>query len=148
MSDIQTIWNADTRRGDWAVAAGSLASGLDVQTSVLLSLFTDRLADPNDVIPDAASNGLKDRRGWWGDDDPKHVIGSRLWLLDRAKGPANVAQRAEDYAREALQWMLDDGVVAKFDIQATWIPQQQLQLQVTAYRSDGSVISNLSTNLW
>lgn len=148
MSDIRTIWNPDSQRGDWAVEAGALASGLDVQTSVLLSLFTDRLADPDDDIPDAAANGLKDRRGWWGDDDPKHIIGSRLWLLDRAKGPANLAQRAEDYAREALQWMLDDGVVARFDIQATWIPQQQLLLQVVACRSDGGVISNLSIDLW
>lgn len=148
MSDIQTIWDAATQRGDWAVSAGSLASGLDVQTSVLLSLFTDRLVDADDDIPDAPPAGVPDRRGWWGDDDPKYLSGSRLWLLDRAKGPMNVAQRAEDYAREALQWMLDDGVVAKFDIQAVWTPQNQLTLTVIAYRTDGSIVSNISTNLW
>jgi phage gp46-like protein len=148
MSDIQTIWNSTTQRGDWAVSAGSLTSGPDVQTSVLLSLFTDRLVDANDLIPDASQTVLPDRRGWWGDDDPKYLIGSRLWLLDRAKGPMNVAHLAEDYAREALEWMLDDGVVAKFDIQATWVPKNQLTLTVVAYRTDGSTVSNLSINLW
>jgi phage gp46-like protein len=148
MSDIQTIWNTNTQRGDYAIANGALASGLDVQTSVLISLFTDRLADPDDAIPDAPPSGLADRRGWWGDDDPKYIIGSRLWLLERVKGPADVAQRAEDYAREALQWMLDDGVVANFDIQAAWVPQNQLMLQVVAYRTDGSIVSNLSIDLW
>ena len=148
MSDIQTIWDTTAQRGDWIIASGALASGHDVETAVLMSLFTDRLCDTDDIIPDAPPSGLSDRRGWWGDTDPKYPIGSRLWLLDRAKGPANVASRAEDYAREALQWMLDDGVVAKFTITATWIPKNQITLQVVSYRADGSVVSNLSTKLW
>lgn len=141
MSDIQTIWNGTS--GDYAIAGGSLVSGSDVETAVLLSLFTDRVADIGDVIPDNS-----DRRGWWGDTDTKYTIGSRLWLLDRAKGPMDTPRRAEDYAREALQWMLDDGVVAKFDISASWVPTSQLNLQVTAYRSDGTIISNTSIKLW
>ena len=148
MSDITTIWSTQTMRGDWAVANGSLVSGQDVPTAVLISLLTDRLALPGDQIPDAPPNGMADRRGWWGDDDPETPIGSRLWLLDRVKGPLDVAARAEDYAKEALQWMLDDGVVANFDVRATWVPQTQLDLVVVAYRSDGSVISNQAINLW
>jgi phage gp46-like protein len=148
MSDIQTRWDTTFNRGDYAVAGGALAVGHDIQTAVLLSLFTDRLAQPGDVIPDAPPSGLVDRRGWWGDDDPHYPIGSRLWLLDRSKGPLDVAQRAEDYAREALQWLLDDGVAAKFDIQAAWVRPNQLKLVVVAYRTDGSILSNLSTNLW
>ena len=135
-------------RGDWAVANGSLVAGADVETAVLISLFTDRLALADDEIPDAPQVGIADRRGWWGDQDSNYLIGSRLWLLDRVKGPLNVAQRAEDYAREALQWMLDDGVVAKFDVHATWVPQSRLDLVVVAYRKDGSAISNQSLNLW
>lgn len=141
MSDIQTTWTGTS--GDYAISGGSLASGNDVETAVLLSLMTDRVAELGDVIPD---NG--DRRGYWGDTGQKYTIGSRLWLLDRAKGPRDTPRRAEDYAREALQWMLDDGAVAKFDISATWVPTSQLNLQVTAYRTDGTTISNTSIKLW
>jgi phage gp46-like protein len=148
MSDIQTLWNTATMRGDWAVANGALVSSADVETAVLISLFTDRLALADDQIPDAPQLGMANRRGWWGDQDPNYLIGSRLWLLDRVKGPLNVAQRAEDYAKEALQWMLDDGVVAKFDIKATWVPLTRLDLVVVAHRKDGSVISNQSINVW
>lgn len=148
MSDITTIWNTQSMRGDWAVANGALVSGQDVVSAVLISLLTDRLAMPGDAIPDAPPVGLADRRGWWGDADPEYPIGSRLWLLDRVKGPMDVAARAEDYAKEALQWMLDDGVVANFDVKATWVPQTRLDLVVIAYRTDGSVISNQAINLW
>ena len=80
MSDITTIWSTQTMRGDWAVANGSLVSGQDVPTAVLISLLTDRLALPGDQIPDAPPSGMADRRGWWADDDPETPIGSRLWL--------------------------------------------------------------------
>jgi phage gp46-like protein len=79
---------------------------------MLMSLFTDRQARDDDVIPD----GPNDPRGWWGDTNPLHPIDSRLWLLDRSKQTQEVLARAHDYIVEALQWMLDDGVLAFFDM--------------------------------
>lgn len=128
-------------RGDWVLLGPSLQSGDDLQTAVLISLFTDRLALPSDPTPDG------DRRGWWGD-DPKYPIGSRLWLLDRVKGPQDVPQRAQDYAAEALRWLLDDGVVARFDIAAQWIKPDRLDLTVTANRQDGSRVAMKFPNVW
>lgn len=37
------------------------------------------------------------------------LFGSRLHLLLRAKNTVQTAQRAEGYAKEALQWMIDEG---------------------------------------
>lgn len=147
MSDITTVWDADTQHCDYVVAKGDFMSGHDVESAVLISLFTDRQAEVNDVLPDARPGATGDRRGWWGD-DPEKPMGSRLWLLNRAKAPLDVAAKAEDYAAEALQWMIDDGVVARFDIQAEWVRPKQLSLLVIAYRSDGTVISNQSISLW
>lgn len=147
MSDITSVWDIETQHCDYVVSQGGFQSGLDVQTAVMISLFTDRLANVDDVLPDARPGYPGDRRGWWGD-DPQNLMGSRLWLLKRVKGPLSVANQAQDYAAEALQWMLDDGVVAKFDIQAQWVPPQQLSLQVIAYRANGTVISNQSLALW
>lgn len=132
MSDIRTTWRID--RGDWSLSGPALASGGDLFTAVAISLFTDREADPDDVIPD----GSGDPRGWWAD-DPERRIGSRLWLLTRSKRTQETLLRAQDYAQEALQWMLEDGVVAKWDVLVEWTAQNTLGVQVTARRTDGRV---------
>ena len=82
MADITTTWSPYNLRGDWTVSNGSLASGNDLETAVIISLFTDRRAAPSDVIPD----GTGDPRGWWADVDTNGNLdewGSRLWLIDR-----------------------------------------------------------------
>ena len=127
MPDITTIWDPANGRGDFAGAGADLASGLDLQTAVLISLFTDRSAHPDDVIPD----GTTDRRGWWGDQGQAVPIGSRLWLLDRAKQTAETLQRARDYMAESLQWLLDDGVAGSIDIYAEWSRPGMLGTRIT-----------------
>jgi len=148
MADIQTVWNTEKGIGEYALKNGSLQSGKDIETAVLISLFTDRLADVNDDLPDATTNTRADRRGWWGDTGQEYSIGSRLYLLDRRKAPLLIEKDAVNYATEALQWMIDDVVVARFDIQAKFTRPNQLRLMVIAYRQDGSVISNISEELW
>jgi len=133
MSDIATTWVADLSRGDWSLVGPALTSGNDLATAVVLSLFSDRQANPDDIVPD----GTGDRRGWWGDMGNDKPIGSRLWLLARAKQTTETLQRAQDYITEALQWLIDDGVVAKFDIGVEWTRAGMLGAQVVAYRSDG-----------
>lgn len=127
--------------GDWVLDGPSLASGHDLETAILISLFSDRLALPSDETPDG------DRRGWWGD-SPQYPIGSRLWLLDRVKGPRDVPQRAHDYAAEALQWLIDDGVVARFDIAAQWVTPSRLDLIVTANQREGTRVAMRFAQVW
>jgi phage gp46-like protein len=141
MPDVTTVWSIPNLRGDWQQDGPSLLAGDDLQTAVLISLFTDRLALPSDVTPDG------DRRGWWGD-DPRYPIGSRLWLLGRVKGPLDVPHRAQNYAAEALQWMVDDGIVATFDITAEWINPNRLDLTVIANRRDGSRVAMQFPQVW
>ena len=85
MADIQTVWDVATGHGEYVIQDGSLKSGKDIETAVLISLFTDRIADINDELPDATNNTRNDRRGWWGDTGQAYPIGSRLYLLDRRK---------------------------------------------------------------
>jgi len=130
MPDIMISWSAGEARGDWSLASGDLGTGDDLATAILLSLFTDRLATADDTLPD----GTDDRRGWWGDRE----IGSRLWLLDRAKETEDTRRKAGDYIAEALQWLIDDGVVARFDIRVEWVRRSTLGAWVTAHRRDGT----------
>ena len=144
MSDTTTVWNVSRSRGDWVLDGPVLRTGSDLATAILISVFTDRVANPDDVIPD----GTNDPRGWWGDLGEAVPIGSRLWLLERAKQSDDTLQRAYDYLGECLRWLLDDGVVAKFDILVEWTRASMLGAQILAYRRDGTTETTAFTWAW
>ncbi|WP_083685471.1 phage GP46 family protein [Massilia putida] len=116
--------------------------------AVLISLFTWRRANPDDTLPDP--KGF--RMGWWGDSYPPVAndrIGSRLWLLARAKLTPTTVQRAQDYAEEALQWLIDDGVAARIAVRAERQGLSTLALQCTLFAADGTANAVLRfDNLW
>lgn len=148
MSDILTTWDSTNNRGDWTVANGALASGNDLYTAVLISLFTDRRAAPSDKIPDGTTN----RRGWWGDIDSNgntDLWGSRLWELDRSKSPTpQVLAFAQTICQEALQWLITDGIAATVDVQASWNDVNFLALLVTITKPDGTKVPLFYDLLW
>jgi len=140
MPDISLIWDVDNSRGDWQLLGPVLVTGNDLASATLISLFTDRIANPDDVIPD----GTDDPRGWWGDLGEDMPIGSRLWLLSRAKQTQETLNNAVDYAKEALEWFVDDGVAARIDVFAQWVRTSFLGLQVILYNQDGTTIAAFS----
>lgn len=134
MSDIKTVWLSMTGSGDWAIADGALASDDDLASAVFISLFSDRLADGDDALPD----GSADRRGWWGDLGQAVPLGSRLWLLTRSRLDDDAAKMAVIYAKEALQWLLDDQVAESVTVTADIQGPKQLNLGVTVTQKTGS----------
>lgn len=118
------------RRGELQANSGDVMTDialiLSLQTSVIVSLFTDAQAQPGDAIPDGSS----DPRGWWGDMpvDPAAQdaattpdrTGSRIWLLDRALQTDQTQQLERHYAAEALQWMLDDDEASTITVTASF----------------------------
>ena len=103
--------------------------------AVIISLFTWRRARPDDDLPGDL------RMGWWGDsvpEIPNDRIGSRLWLLSRAKLTAETVARAREYAEEALAWLVEDGVAARVTVESERIGLSTLGLACRIYRSDGS----------
>jgi phage gp46-like protein len=134
MADISITWDQANGRGDWTMNGPVLATGSDIETAILISIFTDRMAQPGDVIPD----GTNDPRGWWADDDVP--IGSRMWLLRRAKQTTQTLQLAYDYLAEALKWMVDDGVVGRFDLSTQWVRAGMLGAIIVAYSPDGTLL--------
>lgn len=141
MGDIRTVWNVS--RGDWDVSGPDLESGRDLETAVIISLFTDRLANGDDVLPSG-----DDPRGWVGDLGQPVKIGSRLWLLERAKLSLQTGAIAKSMAAEALQWLIDDGVVAKFEIITEVLLPNRLNMQIIAFRHDGSKQALNFSNTW
>lgn len=144
VGDISTVWQTALGQGDWEMVGVLLRAGDDLDTALLISLFTDREAAADDEIPD----GTNDRRGWWGDGGEPYKIGSRLWLLARAKLTMDAALKAKDYIAEALQWMLDDGVVAAINIETAVRLPSMLGAQVQISRQDGTQISYNFAWVW
>ena len=141
MSDINTSWNSEQSFGDWSMLGPSLLSGNDLETAVLISMFSDRVAQQGDFIPDGTNNP----RGWWGDnktDGTTQPIGSRLWLLSRSKSPTQqVLNQAISYGQQALQWLISDGVAAAVDVTAEWDANDFLAMKVTIKRVNGTVVT-------
>lgn len=113
--------------------------------SVVISLFTWRRAATDDPIDD------DERFGWWGDSYPAvddDRIGSRLWLLRRVKLTRQTQLDAEFYAREALQWLLDDGQVISIEITSERADVARLSLGVILTLSTAERLEINSNQLW
>lgn len=144
VGDIGLAWEGDT--ADMFIANDDVGSDRGLRTAVLLSLFTDRRAQPDDQIP--AGDG--DRRGFWADQFAEvegDLMGSRLWLLDRSAQRRDVAQRVPEYVREALAWMLQDRVVSSIDV-IVEETRERLLWQVTITRPTGDPLTMRFAHAW
>ena len=143
--DIKLAFNG--ANFDLSLESGDLATDSGLSTACALSLFTDALADKEDLLPDNSD----DRRGWWGDvhaEIPGDRLGSKLWLLRREKSLPSVARRVETYAAAALQWLIIDRVASRILCTAIWITPQACSLQVDIYRASGEQVSLKYSNIW
>ena len=124
---------------------------------VIIALGTDRRALPDDVLPDPRST---DRRGWWGDTEAPTVwgakapIGTRLWLLVRAKMTGSGARegavltRAKTYIAEALQPLVDMKIATRFDTELQQVGADQIFGTITIYRGPKTAIALAFQDLW
>ena len=144
--DIRIVWDQDFQEGEFEFDSDiqDLTSDEGLETAVIISLFSDRRAKPDDPLPDPNN---PDRRGWWGDlaspDVEGDQIGSRLWLLERSKTLDSVLVQAKEYAQEALQWLIEDKVAARVvaETERQNDPgEDRLALKVEIHKPDGSVI--------
>lgn len=115
-------------RGDAMLVGNDLETDAGLETAMFLSLLLDRY-DGEDEDPTR-------RRGWWADglETDGDRIGSRLWRAEVAgKLTADVPDQLRAWTREALQWLLDDGVARQLDITPT-LTQHGYTLAVDVYR--------------
>ncbi|WP_252088744.1 phage GP46 family protein [Pseudomonas sp. MWU13-3659] len=112
--------------------------------AVVISLLTWRGAEAGDLLDD------DQRYGWWGDTFPTLAndrIGSRLWQLRRRTLTDDTVRTAEAFAREALQWAVDDDRVSAVTVTAAR-KVDRLDMQVRVGLCDGPVIDVQLDNLW
>lgn len=124
-----TIALVETVHGDFDIRLGAndeVERGDDLFTAVVISLFTRR-ADP-------ATSGPN---GWWGDFFRAVPLGSRLHLLATAKLTNETIRRAELFTREALAWLVQDGVAARVDVEVARNGKHRVDIRVVITKKDG-----------
>lgn len=123
-----------------------LVSGFDLgrddglETAVIISLFTDRRASPEQIPTELPQDDL---RGYWGDiinATPSDQTGSLLWLLAREKQLPQVLGRAQQYCREALAWMVEDLIATRVEVTAQFIARGWMLIAIDIFRPTGSPV--------
>lgn len=115
---IAHIPDNDLQRGKLVRNGGNFILDNGLESAVWESLLTNRRLDPGDPRPPSGQRG-----GWWGDhegsdQDPAHPSGSKLWTLSGAPLHAGTVRKAALYAREALAWMIEDGIADRVETRA------------------------------
>jgi phage gp46-like protein len=150
MADIKTVFISMQQGADYALDGLLLADDDGLDTTVILSLFTDRRANDDDILP--ASDG--DKRGAWIDTYAEvegDQFGSRLWLLDRAKLIPDTVNKIKDYCTEALIWLVRDGVAKSVNVSAEIIrnhPLGIIKAQIDITKPDGAIKRYVFDDLW
>jgi phage gp46-like protein len=84
-------------------------------TAVIVSVFTDRRASPEEMMHPER------RRGWAGNEHTPGVeMGSKLWLFEQPRATRSVANAVADALRDALQWFVDERRAVAVSASATF----------------------------
>jgi phage gp46-like protein len=137
--DIALLFQPRVAEGDIFLAGTDLDTGHDLESAVMISLFTDRRAEEDDDPTES------NRRGWWGDTYSaieNDRIGSRLWLLSRSKEIQPTVNLAQLYAEEALQWLIEDNIAEAVNVTASIVRRGVLGLEIEIVKPDGVQIIN------
>jgi len=119
---------------DLKLANGDLVGDDGLETAVAISLFTDKRVT-DEQLPELQD----DKKGWWGDmisEVNQDQIGSRFWTLKRSKVSNETLRLYEDYAKEALQHLIEDGVARSITVSANYNDDFVLLLDITIVRPD------------
>ena len=116
---------ASLRAGGWDdITYGALSTALvagklwnltedQLDTAILVSLFTDRRAEPYEVVKPQL------RRGWIGDlETPEDLYGSMLWLFEQSRLTGEVVSRIGGFGKSCLDWMLRDSIATEVSARA------------------------------
>ena len=133
MSDLALTWHDG--EGDLVLGTESRLLDDTLTNSIIISLFTDLR--------------VEGERGWWGDSfNDGYQTGSKLWTLSRSKQLSEVLDDAQLYATQALQWLVDDGVVQRYQVTASNPKPSVLLLDILVVLPDGSTEQRTFSANW
>ena len=148
MNDIKLVYDSTLMEFDIMFENSDLMRDDGLETAAIISLYTDGRASTEDQI-----DNKEDLRGWWGDliDQNNFLIGSKLWVLNRAKTTTENMSLTKQYILSSLEWMKKDGVCAKISVDVE--RQEETDGDILAFlvkiiKNDGSIVSIRYSDLW
>jgi len=123
---------------------GKLKQDNSYDSMIISSLFSDGRADSSEISDPSR------RRGWVGDSFTtlnNYKFGSKLWLLDQARMSNDTVKKAEDYTRQALDWILRLEYADRIDVSATRIPDSNISISIEIY-VEKDLISKFTFTVW
>lgn len=146
MGDVTIVWDPNTGTGDIAMSGLDLLQGQELETAVLISMFTDGQMDPGDIVLDTA-----DPRGWWADtysalEDPTlpviggDRIGSKIWQAFARIRNQDTLNWLQDQTVKALSWMITDGVAQSVTATTYYTSSGGIGVTVTIVRNSAATI--------
>ena len=130
------FFDVGTECPDLIIENGDLKGEKGLETSALISVFSDRFV-PTEDLPD----GEESNRGWWADEisePPEDQNGSKFWTTDRSKTTLDTANQLEEFGKTAFQWMIDDGIAKSVESNAEIIDSQQIRVSIEITKPDGN----------
>lgn len=119
--DIGFTFNPTTMRFDIGIDGADLKRDeTGIYSAVITSLFTEL-------------------GGYWADKE----WGSLLHTLKRAKQIDETLRLAKSYAIDALQWVVDDGLLTSIEVNTYWHTSTVLAISIKAKLPDGTPFNDV-----
>lgn len=138
MSDLSFIIQANKITADIEIESGDFKQANYLETAVLVSLFSNRRATDDELNTYARGIAKPElNEGLWIDTYRSGIqYGSGFWLLARENKKQETLSRFESYSKEALKWVIDDGVAKFVDTEASF-SGDQVYLVITITKENG-----------
>lgn len=137
MPDVALVYDPENMRADAQISGADLLTEPGLTTALIASLLSDARAEPDTELPDDGD----DRRGYWGDafaEVEGDRFGSLLWTLEREKKTDKTRKRAEEYARAALVWLIEDLIARAVEVTGELYGLDQLRVRIIVEKPDGT----------
>lgn len=119
---------------------GDLKMDESFDTTLNCSLLTDGRADKSEI------NQVEKQRGTIVDLFTDRRNGSKLWLLEQARVDLDSKNKAIDYAKNALQFLIDEGFCKDVSVSAR-LQEKGIVLNIAIERLNG-VFDKYKYNAW
>jgi phage gp46-like protein len=141
MQDLRLVQN-ESGTYDLNIKDGDFEHVNSLDTALEISLLTNSRA-----------NSIKTpelRNGWLGDTVSRvenRSIGSLLWLVNQERLSQEALNKAVDYTRKALAWIIEDNLAANISVSGEIIPKRGIKIKVVITTIDG-IIETRYYKLW
>ena len=139
---VKLSYKPDTDEIDITVVDTAFEDGDELETDVIISLFSDARATQEDLEEAGYPEGT-DPRGWWMDTYPEvqgDAWGSKLWLLARALWDNDALANGKKWTEEALAHLVADGAARKVEVETSWLDSSSvMKIAIAIYQPGGNV---------